>query len=140
MTTVTVNGPGSRHLVDGDRGLPPPLSPARRPKGRRAPFWGRSFRKPAEGPRQSTVRRADVTLDLVQVTHEIVAIGAADVIDRLLQAVEDLVEGRLHREEIGLKAHRSQSRISFAGRSDPRYRDRRAEPTRPPRRRRPRRS
>ena len=49
--------------------------------------------------------RPDVTLDLVQVDQQVLALGAVDLLSRLVQPIEHLVEGRQHRGQIRMNAH-----------------------------------
>lgn len=58
---------------------------------------------------QATLRRLQVALHLVQVAEEVVAIGAAHDLGRLVDAHEHLVEGRLHRGKVRVEAHAADS-------------------------------
>lgn len=50
-------------------------------------------------------RRPDVTLDLVQVDQEVLALRAVDLLACLVDPVEHLVEGGQHRGQIRMHAH-----------------------------------
>lgn len=46
-----------------------------------------------------------MTLDLVQVEKQVLALGAVDLLARFVDAIEHLVEGGQHRCQIRMHAH-----------------------------------
>src|SRR5690606_37787309 len=138
--------PGSRRLVEGGPGLPPPGPPPRRPYGGAGFFRGvvpsfgacaRSARggEVRDGPVESPRGGAQVPLHLVDVHQQVLALRAVDLGGGLGEALEQLVQRGEGRGQVSVEAHRRRSSTpsAFAGPLTAGYRDRRAEPARPAR-------